>query len=190
MSIFGVRYVLLCTLAVLSIVHYKRESREDDLDALRALDAGASEVTPVTSSTTGAYGTFSSVFLAKKDDKQTGPIMGSSSDTDIQKKLDEEKEERASAFKDFWPKVKRLLPFVYPKDDKWLQFMIFLTFVFLGLGRLVNVLVIWQTEKIVDGLSEDSRKCPMILRLGTLQHAKRVLLSCMPGCLRNLFSTK
>ncbi|KAF9935706.1 Homocysteine S-methyltransferase 1 [Mortierella alpina] len=157
-SIFGVRYVLLCTLALLSIVHYKRESKEDDLDALRALDAGASEVTPVTSSTTGAYGTFSSVFLAKKDDTKTGPTMGSSSDSEIQKKLDEEKEERASAFKDFWPKVKRLLPFVYPKDDRWLQFMIFLTFLFLGLGRLVNVLVIWQTEKIVDGLSEGDRK--------------------------------
>ncbi|KAF9573086.1 Homocysteine S-methyltransferase 1 [Mortierella alpina] len=153
-SIFGVRYVLLCILAMLSIVHYKRESREDDLDALRALDAGASEAAAVTSSTTGAYGTFSSVFLAKNDDKKTGPTMGSSSDNEIQKKLDEEKEERASAFKDFWPKVKRLLPFVYPKDDKWLQFMIFLTFLFLGLGRLVNVLVISQTEKIVDGLSE------------------------------------
>ncbi|KAG0215437.1 ATP-binding cassette sub- B member 6, mitochondrial [Mortierella sp. GBA30] len=154
-GIFGIRYAFLCILVLLSIVHYKRESREDDLDVLRALDAGVPENTPTMSSTTGAYGTFTSVFLSKDGDaKKSDATMGSSSENEIQNKLNEEKEERANAFKDFWPKVKRLLPFVYPKGDWWLQLMYVLTFVFIGLGRLVNLLVISQTRRVVDGLSE------------------------------------
>ncbi|KAF9114100.1 ATP-binding cassette sub- B member 6, mitochondrial [Mortierella sp. AM989] len=157
-AIFGIRYVLLCILALLSIVHHKRESREDSLDALRALDAGVPEVAAAsTTSRAGTYGTFASAFASssKGDSTKKSNAMGSSSDDEIQKKLKTEQEERASAFKDFWPKIKRLIPFVYPKDDRWLQFMIFLTFVFVALGRVVNVLVPIQTNRIVDRLYTD-----------------------------------
>ncbi|ORZ08801.1 P-loop containing nucleoside triphosphate hydrolase protein [Lobosporangium transversale] len=81
--------------------------------------------------------------------------MTSSSDDEIEKKLKTEQEERANAFKDFWPKIKRLIPYVYPKNDSWLKFMIFLTFFFLALGRVVNVLVPIQTNRIVKRLSTD-----------------------------------
>ncbi|KAI8606075.1 hypothetical protein EDD21DRAFT_394120 [Dissophora ornata] len=158
-GIFIVRYVLLWILALLSVVHHKRESREDDLDALRALDAGAPENAAASSSApTGAYGTFASAFASPKADdgpNKTQPSMGSSSDADIQKKLKAEQEERATAFKDFWPKIRRLIPFVYPKDDAWLKFMIFLTFVFIGLGRIVNLLVPIQTDRIIKRLYSD-----------------------------------
>ncbi|KAI1300691.1 Homocysteine S-methyltransferase 1 [Mortierella claussenii] len=160
-GIFAGRYALLCTLALLSIVHHKRESREDDLDALRALDAGAPETSAFSASSSsrpGAYGTFAAAFASNKDDdntKKSGNTMNSSSDAEIQKKLKTEQEERATAFKDFWPKIKRLIPFVYPKNDRWLQFMIFLTFVFIGLGRVVNLLVPMQTDRIVKRLGTD-----------------------------------
>ncbi|KAK3806264.1 MAG: P-loop containing nucleoside triphosphate hydrolase protein [Benniella sp.] len=84
------------------------------------------------------------------------PIMGSSRDAEIQKDLQRKQEERANAFQDFWPKIKRLIPFVYPKDDIWLQFLIFVTFVFLILGRVVNLLIPIQTNRIVSRLSTDS----------------------------------
>jgi hypothetical protein len=165
---------LVVLLALLSQIHRKRESREDDLDALRAFDAGATEdITPNTSSSssqptwankklTGTYGTFSAAF-GKNPTDTAGPsgsnvgrgTMGSTSEEEVEKKLKLEKEERASAFKDFWPKIKRLLPFVYPRDDPWLKFMLFLTFFFLILGRLVNAAVPILTGYIVASLYQD-----------------------------------
>ncbi|KAF9421223.1 Homocysteine S-methyltransferase 1, partial [Entomortierella beljakovae] len=156
-SIFGIRYLLLVTLAILSIVHHRREYKDDDLEALRALDAGAPEFTvPAPSTRRGAYGTFGSAFI-KPNDGQSSSKKNGMEDTedDIQKKLKAEKEERASAFKDFWPKIKKLVPLVYPRDDSWLQFMVFLTFLFIALGRLVNLLVPIQTKRIIDQLSTD-----------------------------------
>jgi ATP-binding cassette subfamily B (MDR/TAP) protein 6 len=60
--------------------------------------------------------------------------MGSSFEAEVQKNMKKEQEERANAFKDFWPKFKRMFPFVYPKDDQWLHLMIALTFVFVATG--------------------------------------------------------
>ncbi|KAF9923352.1 Homocysteine S-methyltransferase 1 [Linnemannia zychae] len=171
-SIFIIRYGLVVLLAILSLIHYKRESREDDLDALRAFDAGASEgITPNSPSTstsqshwankklTGTYGTFSAAFLNDESSMKAGRgMMGSTSEDEVEKKLKAEKEERASAFKDFWPKIKRLLPFVYPRGDPWLQFMVFLTFLFLILGRVVNVAVPILTLRIVGSLAEQNGK--------------------------------
>ncbi|KAG0323218.1 Homocysteine S-methyltransferase 1 [Dissophora globulifera] len=156
-GIFAVRYALLWVLALLSVVHHRRESKEDDLDALRAFDAGAPETAAASSSSrAGAYGTFASAFAKDDNDTKQGvSAMGSSSDAEIQKKLKAEQEERATAFKDFWPKIKRLIPFVYPKNDAWLQFMIFLTFVFIALGRVVNLLVPMQTDRIIRRLASD-----------------------------------
>ncbi|KAF9099308.1 Homocysteine S-methyltransferase 1 [Mortierella sp. AD031] len=171
-SIFGIRYGLVVLLALLSQLHRKRESREDDLDALRSFDAGVSDdITPGASSSssqpaqanknpTGAYGTFSAAFgkdHSASTQKSSGS-MGSTSEDEIEKKLRAEKEERESAFKDFWPKVKRLLPFVYPKDDAWLQFMVFLTFLFLVLGRVVNAAVPILTIWIVGSLDQKDAK--------------------------------
>ncbi|KAG0281424.1 Homocysteine S-methyltransferase 1 [Linnemannia exigua] len=169
-SIFGIRYGLVVLLVLLSQIHRKRESREDDLDALRAFDAGATDdITPNTSSSsrqptwankklTGTYGTFSAAFGKDTTTNPTRGAMGSTSEDEVEKKLKAEKEERASAFKDFWPKIKRLLPFVYPRDDPWLQFMVFLTFFFLILGRFVNAAVPLITGWIVGSLTGDDVK--------------------------------
>ncbi|KAG0047293.1 Homocysteine S-methyltransferase 1 [Gryganskiella cystojenkinii] len=155
-GLFGLRYVLLLVLSVLSPVHWRRESKEEgDLEALGALDQGntADSISAMASSSTygGAYGTFKDLFSSSKPDAPApGSGMMSSSDAEIQKKLEAETAERASAFNNFWPKIKSLLPFVYPKDDNWLKFMIFLTFVFIALGRAVNAVVPFLTGNIVN----------------------------------------
>ena len=155
MGLFGLRYTVLWAVAILGLVHWTRESKEDDLEALGALDeptpSSAPAVLSINSTTPkGTYGTFKDIWSpAKPDPKNATSGMMASSDAEIQKKVDKEVEERASAFKNFWPKIKRLLPFVLPKDDRWVQFMIFLTFVFITFGRAVNVMVPYQTGKII-----------------------------------------
>ena len=154
-GLFGLRYVLLLVLSALSPVHWRRESREEgDLEALRALDqeVSANNVNSTVSSspTYGTYGTFKDMFSSPKTDT-TAPVSGmmSSSEEEILKKLETEKAERASAFNNFWSKIKNILPFVYPKNDRWLQFMVLLTFILIALGRVVNKMVPFLTGDVV-----------------------------------------
>jgi hypothetical protein len=71
---------------------------------------------------------FTEAFLSsKKDDNGANtkrPTAGSSSDAEIQKNLQTDQAERENAFKDFWPKIKQLIPFVYLKRDAWLEFLV------------------------------------------------------------------
>lgn len=159
MGVFATRYALLVLLTLLSIVYLKRESKEDDLEALRAFDAGApNEAGP---STNPAYGTFGSSSKAKPSGSSSEPTMSSSSDAEMQKKLSKEEAERANAFKDWRKKVRKLIPLVYPKDSLYLKFLIFITFVLLILGRVVNFYVPKQTGHIVEILDKE-RKFPLL----------------------------
>ncbi|KAF9406416.1 Homocysteine S-methyltransferase 1, partial [Podila epigama] len=149
--VFVVRYALLVLLTLLSFVYMTRESREDDLEALRAFDAGApSEAGP--SANRPLYGTF-----GKASTSTSQPTMSSSSDVEMQKKLSTEEAERANAFKDWRAKLRKLIPLVYPKDSPYLQFLVFITFILLILGRIVNVLVPIQTGRIVEILEKERR---------------------------------
>ncbi|KAG0009219.1 Homocysteine S-methyltransferase 1, partial [Podila clonocystis] len=155
MGVFATRYALLVLLTLLSFVYLKRESKEDDLEALRAFDAGApNEAGP---STNLAYGTFGSSSKAKPSGSSSNPTMSSSSDAEMQQKLSTEEEERANAFKDWRKKVLKLIPLVYPKDSSYLKFLIFITFLLLILGRVVNYYVPKQTGHIVDILDKERR---------------------------------
>ncbi|KAF9326750.1 Homocysteine S-methyltransferase 1 [Podila minutissima] len=155
MGVFAARYALLVLLTLLSFVYLNRESKDDDLEALRAFDAGApNEAGP---STNPAYGTFGSSSKAKPSVSSSEPTMSSSSDAEMQKKLSNEEEERANAFKDWRKKVRKLIPLVYPKDSTYLKFLIFITFILLILGRVVNYYVPKQTGHIVDILDKERR---------------------------------
>lgn len=46
-----------------------------------------------------------------------------------------------SPWKNFWSKLKTLLPFVWPKNAPSLQFRVFACFLLLGAGRVANVYV-------------------------------------------------
>ncbi|KAF9211250.1 Homocysteine S-methyltransferase 1 [Podila verticillata] len=156
MAVFATRYALLVLMTLFSFVYLKRESKDDDLEALRAFDAGApNEAGPSTNS--AMYGTFGSSSKAKPSGSNAQPTMSSSSDAEIQKKLSKDEEERANAFKDWRKKVRKLIPLVYPKDSLYLKFLIFITFVLLILGRVVNYYVPLQTGRIVEILDEERR---------------------------------
>ncbi|RHZ89747.1 hypothetical protein Glove_11g51 [Diversispora epigaea] len=57
-----------------------------------------------------------------------------------------------SAFSNFFSKMKRLVPFIWPKNKPWLQFLVYICFGLLILGRIINVLVPYQLKIIVDYL--------------------------------------
>jgi ATP-binding cassette subfamily B (MDR/TAP) protein 6 len=156
-------------MGLLSVVHYRKDSKVDGADALRALDPGATEATTDASSLfhpstkPGLYGTFTKAFISpEKNGKSLNtdyPTTGSSSGAEIKKDLEKEQEEQVYSFKDIWTKMKRLVPFMYPKGNTWLQFLIILTGFFLLLGRVVNLLVPIQTKRVVSRLYTDDRKC-------------------------------
>ncbi|CAG8465457.1 14674_t:CDS:10 [Acaulospora colombiana] len=57
------------------------------------------------------------------------------------------------AFADFFEKMRKLLPFLWPKNKPWLQFLIFFCFGLLIAGRVVNVLVPMQIKVVTDSLT-------------------------------------
>lgn len=54
---------------------------------------------------------------------------------------------------EFMLKMRELKPFMWPKSDRYLQFMIFLSIALLLAGRVVNVLVPLQYKVVVDALA-------------------------------------
>ncbi|KAI9140536.1 hypothetical protein BKA69DRAFT_1125616 [Paraphysoderma sedebokerense] len=57
------------------------------------------------------------------------------------------------SFRDYSDKFKKLMPFIWPTTDRFLQFLIIVCFVLLVTGRVVNVLVPYEYKKLVDVLS-------------------------------------
>jgi ATP-binding cassette subfamily B (MDR/TAP) protein 6 len=57
------------------------------------------------------------------------------------------------AFADFFSKMRKLLPFIWPKGNTWLQFLVMICFGLLIIGRIVNVLTQIQLKSVVDDLS-------------------------------------
>ncbi|CAG8487880.1 3260_t:CDS:10, partial [Acaulospora morrowiae] len=64
------------------------------------------------------------------------------------------------AFADFFEKMRRLIPFLWPKHKPWLQFLIFICFGLLVAGRVINVLVPMQIKVITDSLTGDNGNPP------------------------------
>ncbi|XP_054709915.1 ATP-binding cassette sub-family B member 6-like [Uloborus diversus] len=69
-----------------------------------------------------------------------------------------EQRRNASAFSDFGKKCKKLLPFLWPKKNVYLQLRVIICFTILVLGRVVNVFVPQYNKFIVDSLSLDLGK--------------------------------
>ncbi|KAF9359578.1 ATP-binding cassette sub- B member 6, mitochondrial [Mortierella sp. AD094] len=141
------RYVFLWILVLLSIIHHKREFKNESPDS-----SAPPKFNIPSSSRIGAYGTFATAFSKGADAKTSQPTLGSTSEAEMAKKLKKDQEDRADAFKDFWPKLKRLVLLVYPRDDRWLQFMIVLAPIFMILELAINLLVPLQTERGGSGL--------------------------------------
>ena len=61
-----------------------------------------------------------------------------------------------STFSDIWKKFRMLLPFVWPKGNRFLQLMVLICFLILVAGRAVNLLVPIYYKKIVNALTPTS----------------------------------
>lgn len=63
-----------------------------------------------------------------------------------------------STWKNFWKKMRTLLPFLWPKKDMSLQFRVFFCFFLLIAGRVVNLYVPIYNKMIVDSMIPDKAK--------------------------------
>jgi ATP-binding cassette, subfamily B (MDR/TAP), member 6 len=77
--------------------------------------------------------------------------------------------QNASTWKESMQKVKKLIPFLWPKGAK-LQFLVICCFILLAVGRIVNVLVPLSYKYIIDDLTPSE---------ATPEHGKRPLFSWM-----------
>eukprot|EP00118_Oscarella_pearsei_P015913 m.147785 g.147785 ORF g.147785 m.147785 type:complete len:849 (+) comp38477_c0_seq18:131-2677(+) len=78
-------------------------------------------------------------------------------DGDIEKpRRTPKRQEERSTFSNFWQKCKQLFPYVWPKKNCLLQLAVFLCFVFLGAGRVINVFSPILYKNIVNELTTHS----------------------------------
>lgn len=63
-----------------------------------------------------------------------------------------------SAFSNFFAKMRRLLPYIWPHKSRWLQFLVLVCFSLMLLGLGVNALTPLQIGRVVDGLGEGKGK--------------------------------
>jgi ABC-type transport system involved in Fe-S cluster assembly fused permease/ATPase subunit len=61
-----------------------------------------------------------------------------------------------SSFQEYMDKIRRLLPYLWPQNDRYLQFLMVLCFALLALGRIVNVLLPLQYKSLIDILGDRS----------------------------------
>ncbi|KAF9972286.1 ATP-binding cassette sub- B member 6, mitochondrial [Actinomortierella ambigua] len=144
-ALFIVRYVLLVALTIAATVQLLGDPEKDDLESLRALDPGVPESAHANGN---GYGTF--------PNSANGAGASSGIDANGNKKL--EANPQGSLFKDFWVKVRKVIPFIWPKADRVLQVRIFLAFVLLVIGRAVNLLTPLQVGRVIRSLNNSAGK--------------------------------
>lgn len=59
----------------------------------------------------------------------------------VDEEANPESSSRSSPWKNFWSKIRTLLPFLWPKNTLSLQFRVLVCFLLLGAGRVANVYV-------------------------------------------------
>lgn len=93
-------------------------------------------------------------------DQERTPLLGSTSNSaqygaSSSATNDQPKTKKGSgAFDDFFVKMKKLLPFIWPRHDVKLQIYVVLCLVLMILGFVVNLLAPRQIGKIVDNLRQ------------------------------------
>lgn len=65
-----------------------------------------------------------------------------------------------STWRNFWRKMKTLMPFIWPKKDVLLQFRVLICFLLLAAGRVVNVYVPVYNKYIVNSLAPVNNESP------------------------------
>jgi ATP-binding cassette subfamily B (MDR/TAP) protein 6 len=125
LGIFVTRYIVEITIVLLSIVHLF-SNNTSSTDQERAPLLGSSNTTAAHQQ----YGTPTVNEDTNKNKKEPG------------------------AFDDFFVKMKKLLPFIWPHHNLKLQIYVLLCFLIMTLGFAVNLLAPRQIGKIVDNLRQ------------------------------------
>jgi hypothetical protein len=78
----------------------------------------------------------------------------------------QQRQPEKGAFSDFFEKMGRILPFLWPKRNLWLQLLVFVCFGLLIAGRIVNVLTPQQLKVITNELvGEDGNPRKLYLNI-------------------------
>ena len=59
-----------------------------------------------------------------------------------------------SSYADFFSKLKKVMPYIWPANDRWLQFLVVLCFALMVLGLVINVFTPLQIGAVVDQFKE------------------------------------
>ncbi|RUS19583.1 hypothetical protein BC938DRAFT_475712 [Jimgerdemannia flammicorona] len=135
-AFFTLRYLTLLALVLATFVYATYSAPDPEL------------VAPVSSSS-ASYGTF-----AHGGGHHHHSGGGEEEPTD---------DENRSAFAGFFDKMRRLIPFIWPKKDHWLQFLIIVCVGLLIVGRIVNVLTPMQLGRVVGELTAKKRELFYVL---------------------------
>lgn len=77
-----------------------------------------------------------------------------------------------SAFSNFFSKMRRLLPYIWPHKSRWLQFLVLVCFSLMLLGLGVNALTPLQIGRVVDGLGEGKGKVRTMIGISSFIHTE------------------
>lgn len=127
LAIFITRYVVEIIIVVLSIIHLFNDNVSSSTDGERA------------------------PLLNNSTTRSTSQPYGSSN---IVEEITEQKAKEVGAFNDFFGKMKKLLPYIWPHHDIKLQIFVVIYFLLMCCGFLVNLLAPRQIGLIVDNLKQ------------------------------------
>lgn len=92
---------------------------------------------------------------------ETSPLLNSSTNygattsAQTEEIITTKKDDNRSGYHDFWNKLRKVMPYIWPKDDRYLQQLVVLCFLLMCLGLLVNVYTPLQIGKIVDQFNKN-----------------------------------
>ncbi|KAL1925203.1 uncharacterized protein VTP21DRAFT_86 [Calcarisporiella thermophila] len=136
MSVFSVRYLLVFLVFAFSAMHYFGWfATGGDLESAASPiveSRGANEAS--------SYGTFNRA--------QSGTTSTANGISNLPSS-------QPSGLVDFYRKMKKLMPFIWPKKNVGLQFVVIACYILLAIGRGVNILVPRQMKIVIDQLAGD-----------------------------------
>ncbi|KAI9342961.1 hypothetical protein BD770DRAFT_476083 [Pilaira anomala] len=96
--------------------------------------------------------------LAYESD-ETAPLLRSASNygsTSTEQPITtSKKQENQSGFHDFWTKLKKVMPYIWPHNDRYLQQLVLICFLLMCTGLAINVFTPLQIGKVVDQFNRE-----------------------------------
>ncbi|KAI7849527.1 hypothetical protein BDC45DRAFT_573904 [Circinella umbellata] len=88
----------------------------------------------------------------------TTETYGATSASSEQQRDETSRKGEPSAFSNFFGKMRKLLPYIWPHKSVWLQLLVVICFLLMIAGIIVNVLAALAIGRVVDGFEQDKGK--------------------------------